>query len=284
MSVYKGDITSEKVDVIVNAANRDLQHIGGVAKAILDKGGKTIEKESQAILKQRRKKELRDGEAVTTESGNLPCKLLIHAVGPKWHEMGPTSSKKVLRQACLNSFEICQSRKMTSIALPAIGSGAFGMPKNVCAEVMFDTMEEFIRKGDPKKKTITDIRYVNIDDASLQTFSREFVSRYGDATNQFPGGGFDEMSPTGAEGGALKTQSLPNRGRNPKGNASKGSYSASNYRASSVVNNDHPLSFSDKDTSYSGAVKKNTGEKDARPLPLPGPGAMKDKEEGKDFF
>ena len=84
------------------------------------------------------------------------------------------------------------------------------------------------------------------------------------------------------KGDITSEQSLPNRGRNPKGNASKGSYSASNYRASSVVSNDHPLSFSDKDTSYSGAVKKNTGEKHGRPLP--GPGAMKDKEEGKDLF
>lgn len=281
MSVYKGDITSEKVDVIVNAANRDLQHNGGVAKAILDKGGKTIQKESQAIMKKRWHKVLRDGEVVTTASGNLPCKLVVHAVGPIWRDMGPTNSRMLLRQACLSSFEECEAHELKSIALPAIGSGAFGMPKDVCAQVMFETMEEFIRKGDPKKKWITDIRFVNIDDASVQAFSREFMFRYDDnlENDKFPGASFDEILPTGSMGETLKSQSRSNRGRNLKGNASKGSHSAPSHLSSSIVGNDHGLSFSDNtgnaDTSYSDALKKEIGGKDGR-LP-PGAGTMKDK-------
>lgn len=282
MSVYKGDITSEKVDVIVNAANRDLKHIGGVAKAILDKGGKLIQKESQAIMKKRRHKILRDGEVVTTASGNLPCKLVVHAVGPIWRDMGPMNSKMLLRQACLSSFEECQAHELKSIALPAIGSGAFGMPKDVCAEVMFETMEEFIGKGDPKKKWITDIRFVNIDDASVQAFSREFMFRYDDnlQNEKFPGAGFDEMLPTDATGQTLKSQSRSNRGRNLKGNASNGSHSAPSHLGSSIFGNDHPLSFSDNAaTSSSDALTREMRGKDGR-LP-PGAGAMKDKEEGK---
>lgn len=288
MSVYKGDITSEQVDVIVNAANKDLQHTGGVAKAILDKGGQTIQKESQAIMKQRRHKFLRDGEVVTTPSGNLPCKLVVHAVGPMWHEMGPNNSQMLLREACLSSFEECQANKMKSIALPAIGSGAFGMPKDVCAKVLFETMEEFIRKGDPKKQSITDIRFVNIDDASVQAFSREFMSRYVDnlQNDKFPGGGFDKTLPTGAKGETFKSQSRSNRGRNPKGNASKGSYSATSHHTSSIGCNDHPLSFSDNSgnaaTPLSDALKRGLGGKDGRRRP--GAGAMKDKEEGKYIY
>ena len=171
MSVYKGDITNEKVDAIVNAANTDLIHAGGVAKAILDRGGKKIKEESQFIIKKRGV--LKDGEAVHTKSGNLPCKAVVHAVGPRWDVVGSTNSRKILRRACLNSFYESEKLKMTSIALPAIGSGIYGMPKDVCAEVMFDAVEEFVTKGDPKKKTITDIRFVNIDDPSVQAFMKE---------------------------------------------------------------------------------------------------------------
>ena len=288
VSVYKGDITSEQVDVIVNAANRDLQHIGGVAKAILDKGGKTIQNESEAIMKQRRHKFLRDGEAVTTPSGNLPCKLVVHAVGPIWHEMGQMISPMLLREACLSSFEECQAHNMKSIALPAIGSGAFGMPKDVCAKVMFETMEEFIRKSNQKKQSITDIRFVNIDDASVQAFSREFMSRYDDnlRDDKFPGGSFDKTLPTGAKGGTFNSRSRSNRGRDPKGDASKGRYSAGSQHTSSVGSNDHPLSFSDNSgnaaPSFSDALKRGRGGKDGGLRP--GAGAMKDKEEGKYIF
>jgi len=68
---------------------------------------------------------------------------------------------------------------MTSIALPAIGSGSLGMPKDECARVMFDAVVEFVKQGNPKKKTITDIRFVNIDDPSVQAFKTEFISRFG---------------------------------------------------------------------------------------------------------
>ena len=113
LSVYKGDITNEKVDVIVNASNRELDHTGGVAKAILDKGGQTIQKESWAITKQRGSK-LKDGDAVTTKSGKLLCKAVVHVVGPKWFDVGSVNSKKILRRACFNSFFESQKLNMTS--------------------------------------------------------------------------------------------------------------------------------------------------------------------------
>lgn len=284
VSVYKGDITNEQVDVIVNAANRDLDHIGGVAKAILDKGGKSIQKESWGIIKQRGSKPLKDGEAVVTKSGNLPCKMVVHAVGPKWVDVGSTNSKRILRLACVNSFLQTQKLNMTSIALPAIGSGIYGMPKDVCAEVMFDAVDEFARKGDPKKRTITDIRFVNIDDPSVQAFGKEFISRYGDNQesshgNKTPGGGSGRIS-TGAEGGtSAAPPSRSNRDKNQNRNMSNNSRATTNdaresqpHRTSfgsSAANANHPLSSSghssSPNASYSNAVKKNTGGDDSRP-------------------
>lgn len=128
MSVYKGDLTSERVDVIVNAANNRLRHERGVAKAILDKGGKVIEVESTEIIAKRGT--LKDGEAVVTTSGYLPCKKVVHAVGPVFR--GLSQSRFILRRACLNSLNAV-AQEYNSIALPAIGTGDYGMPKDECA-------------------------------------------------------------------------------------------------------------------------------------------------------
>ena len=80
--IVLNDITSEKVDAITNAANEDLWHGGGVAGAIVRKGGEVIQKESRAYVKVH-------GRVVTgtcgyTRGGKLPCKYVIHAVGPIW--------------------------------------------------------------------------------------------------------------------------------------------------------------------------------------------------------
>ena len=174
VSVYKGDITSERVDVIVNAANNFLQHDAGVAKAILDRGGKTIQRECNEIIREH--KSLTDGIAVLTSAGNLHCKEIIHVVGPDCRKVNLSRARFVLRQACLNSLNMAQGSKMTSIAFPAIGSGC-GMPKDACAKVMFDAVKEFVNQRNPKKKTITDIRFVNIDDPSVQAFRKDLITR-----------------------------------------------------------------------------------------------------------
>ena len=313
VSVYKGDITKEQVDVIVNDANRELDHAGGVAEAILDKGGRSIQKESWAIIKQRRKK-LDDGEAVSTKSGNLPCKAVVHAVGPKWYDVGPVKSKKILRRACLNSFYEAQKLNMTSIALPAIGSGIYGMPKDFCAEIMFDAVEEFARQGDPAKKTITDVRFVNIDEPSVEAFGEEFMNRYADKlARETPGEDSVRFLPTGAEGGtSTGPYSRSNRSKknkthvsnkissiaNPKGGAE--GQNKHNLFGSSGANNSDPLGASGNasppNASYSGAVKGKTVDKGARPpivqqpghheetggfpLPTGGDKGKKDKKEG----
>lgn len=277
MSVLKGDITTQQVDVIVNAANERLQHDGGVAMAILHKGGKTIEEESRKIIKQRGT--LRNGEAVTTNPGKLPCKVVVHVVGPEWKKAGPKNSKKHLRHACLNSFLETEKLQMTSIALPAIGSGVYGMPKNVCAEVMLDAVDEFVRQGDPNKKTVADIRLVDIDDPSVQAFRKEFITRYPDyqevkANREVSTG----MSKPGIKGGS---STAPSRGRRNKNTAKsgpstmtpgdtigEGQHHPTRFTGALAANNDHPLSetgqLSSSRKSYSVALKGRIGDNDGR--------------------
>ena len=178
MSVYKGDITNEPVDVIVSASDRFLNHVDGVAKVIVNKGGKIIENESRVVI--RKRGSLRDGEVVATEAGNLPCRVVVHAVGPSWSAQRAKKCKQTLYRAYLNSLLEAQKRNMTSIALPVIGSGNCRMPIDMCAEVMCDAVDEFIRQGKFQKKTVTDIRFVNTDYPSVLAFSKKLKMRFGD--------------------------------------------------------------------------------------------------------
>lgn len=261
VSVYKGDITMEKVDAIVNAANEDLIHAAGVAKAIVDRGGKTIREESRDII--RRFGVLKDGDAVTTKSGKLPCSVVIHAVGPKWERVDPRKSKRILHQACQNAFSEAEKLSLESIAIPAIGSGIYGVPKDVCAEVMLDAVEEYVTKVSRNDKKLTDIRLVDLDDLSVEAFQTELLCRYGD-------------KPVTQSSNNLKAQPRSNRGRRGKSRGSKGSGSTNNSPGSSDARDDHSLSA--LATSYSGAVKRNVGEKDGK-APTIADGANADKEE-----
>ena len=173
LSVLKGDITDQHVDVIVNAANTRLAHGAGVAGAIVEKGGRVIQKESDDVI--RRIGFLSDGEVAMTGPGRLSCKKIIHAVGPEWR-IGEEKSKLLLRRACQESLVTASTNGFKSIAFPAISSGIYGMPKDVCAKVMFDAVKEYVLRRDPAKQILSDIRFVNIDDPTVKVFKKEFVN------------------------------------------------------------------------------------------------------------
>ena len=134
ISVYVGDITDfENAEVIVNAANCDLKHIGGLAAAILSKGGPIIQESSNRYTTRRGK--LATGDAwLTTEVGTLPCKALVHAVGPVWHG-GIRKEEKLLEKVCMEALCLV-SQAYQSIAFPAISSGIYGYPIDKCAKCM----------------------------------------------------------------------------------------------------------------------------------------------------
>ncbi|XP_068724846.1 uncharacterized protein [Montipora capricornis] len=177
LSVCRGDITNVQVDAIVNAANEFLQHGAGVADAIVRKGGSQIQEESNKITRTRG--HLNVGEAVATSGGHLPCRYVIHAVGPRWNEHGKKASKSLLRQACLASLNLAALElQLSSIALTAISSGIFGMPKDICAQVVFKAVEEFSESQKAEFSTLRDVRIVIIDEPTISVFSEEFIKRY----------------------------------------------------------------------------------------------------------
>jgi O-acetyl-ADP-ribose deacetylase (regulator of RNase III) len=148
--LIQGDITKAKVDAITNAANQGLQHIGGIAFALSEACGPSLQKESNEKVKEKRV--LDEGTVTVTGAGFLErenVKHIFHAIGPMWHSSN--SSKNIetrqevdlLKKTVLNVLEFGESYRCRSIAIPAISSGIFGFPKRLCAKIMFDTFESF---------------------------------------------------------------------------------------------------------------------------------------------
>jgi O-acetyl-ADP-ribose deacetylase len=161
-----GDIIERDVDVIVNAANSYLKHGGGVAAAIVRKGGKIIQEESDKISF------VPVGSAVITITGRLPCKSIIHTVGPR---MGEGNEDTKLRAAVRNSLELASDRKFKSISMPAISSGIFGFPKYRCAKILVEEAKNFLVNNN----IITSLEIVEfciIDGETRDYFKREFAS------------------------------------------------------------------------------------------------------------
>ncbi|GAV22245.1 O-acetyl-ADP-ribose deacetylase [Carboxydothermus pertinax] len=138
-----GDITREKVDAIVNAANSRLAGGGGVDGAIHRVGGPKIMAECQEIIK--KIGILPPGKAVATTAGNLPAKYVIHTVGPIYRD-GLKGEETVLREAYLSSLNLAKKLQVQSIAFPSISTGAYGYPVQEAAWIAIKAVVDFLEK------------------------------------------------------------------------------------------------------------------------------------------
>lgn len=174
--ILRGDITEERVDAIVNAANSYLKHGGGVAAAIARKGGEVIQKESDEWVRQYGP--VPTGKVAVTGAGNLPAKAVIHAVGPVWSQHSPEEADELLKSAVWNSLKAAHERGYESIAFPAISAGIFGFPKERCASILLDTAKEFCEKH--TDSSVKDIRFVLFDEPTFNAFVEAFDIRWGE--------------------------------------------------------------------------------------------------------
>jgi len=162
IKVVKGDITEEDVEAVVNAANSFLRHGGGVAGAIVRKGGKVIQQESDKIVKERGRVPV--GEAVWTSAGNLKAKYVIHTVGPVW---GEGEEEEKLRKAVKSALSLAERLRVSSVALPAISTGIFGYPKREGVRVIVNEVLNFVKSS---PNFVREIRLVSIDDETVELF------------------------------------------------------------------------------------------------------------------
>ncbi len=160
IELVKGDITELEVDAIVNAANSALKMGGGVAGAILRKGGREIQEECDRIGY------CPVGGAVITGAGRLKAKYVVHAVGPR---MGEGDEDRKLRNATLNALKVAEEHGVRSIAFPAISTGIFGFPKDRCAKIMLRAAVDYLSRGSRVKRVI----FCLYDDETYGIFREE---------------------------------------------------------------------------------------------------------------
>ena len=164
LRLVRGDITERVVDAIVNSANSNLYHGGGVAAAIAAKGGKIIQEESDKIGY------VATGNAVITSAGKLPCKAVIHVVGPR---EGEGKENEKLAQAINSVLELAQQNNFKSISIPAISTGIFGFPKDKCAKILVQESINFSQRQGPHSRPEI-IEFCIFDDETYEHFKEEF--------------------------------------------------------------------------------------------------------------
>ena len=145
------DLLAEATDGIVNAANGHLAHGGGVAAAIARAAGPALEREGEKLV--RSMGVVPVGEAVVTTAGRLPFKGVIHAVGPR---RGAGDEEARLARALRSAFELAHERGWRSLSFPAVSSGIFAVPLEICARAYLDAVAGFF--GERRDSTLKLLR------------------------------------------------------------------------------------------------------------------------------
>ncbi|XP_033756274.1 uncharacterized protein LOC117339018 [Pecten maximus] len=166
--VYKHSITHLQTDAIVNAANDDLKHIGGVAKAISVSAGAFVDYECRSIIL-KRGKPISVTNNVHTKAGNLKNKYIIHAVGPQWRYYRN-------KEKCLDDlswtveFALDKAADLgcAHVGMPAISAGIFGVPKVLCAEMYIRGIVRYSKQSIKTKSKVKEIHFVDIDDEIIR--------------------------------------------------------------------------------------------------------------------
>jgi len=164
INVISGDITALKVDAIVNAANTTLLGGGGVDGAIHLAAGPGLLEECRTL------RGCPIGQAKITSAYNLPCKFVIHAVGPVW-KGGDFGEEGLLASAYTNPVRIADNMKLQSIAFPNISTGIFSFPKELAAGIAITAVREALNKF----KSIQEVIFCVFDEENLEIYNRKLA-------------------------------------------------------------------------------------------------------------
>jgi O-acetyl-ADP-ribose deacetylase len=164
--LVQSDITRQKTDAIVNAANSSLMGGGGVDGAIHRAGGPQILEECQKIVLYQGR--LPAGKAAITSGGNLPARYVIHTVGPVWYG-GKSKEAELLSSAYSESLRVAEEYKLCSIAFPSISTGAYGSPVDEAAGVAIQTIVSFLQT---KAVSIIKVIFVLFDCRTYEAYRK----------------------------------------------------------------------------------------------------------------
>ena len=162
IQILQADITTLKVDAIVNAANSSLLGGGGVDGAIHRKGGSGILEACKKI--RARQGKCKTGEAVITTAGKLPSSYVIHTVGPVWNT-GGEDKEELLTNCYKNSLDLAIEHNIKTIAFPNISTGIYRFPKQLAAEIALKTVSAYKHKN-----TIDELYFCCFDQENYEIY------------------------------------------------------------------------------------------------------------------
>jgi O-acetyl-ADP-ribose deacetylase (regulator of RNase III) len=160
IEVVQGDITTEAVDAIVNAANKTLLGGGGVDGAIHRAGGPAILEECRQL------NGCDTGDAKITTGGNLPARYVIHTVGPVYQD-GGHREPELLASCYRRSLEVAVANGCKTVAFPAVSCGVYGYPMLDAAQIALETVSAFLAEHDEVEL----VRFVLFTDEALAAFT-----------------------------------------------------------------------------------------------------------------
>ncbi|XP_012331635.1 protein mono-ADP-ribosyltransferase PARP9 [Aotus nancymaae] len=169
LSVWKDDLTRHAVDAVVNAANEDLLHGGGLALALVTAGGIEIQEESKEFVARHGK--VPTGAIAVTRAGRLPCKEIIHAVGPRWTVWDTQGCIEKLKKAIgsILNYVVCGNTHIKTVAIPALSSGIFQFPLNLCTKIIVETIQVNLQ-GMLMMSNLKEIHLVSNEDPTVAAF------------------------------------------------------------------------------------------------------------------
>lgn len=166
ISVLRHDITKLSVDCIVNAANESLLGGGGVDGAIHRAAGPELLRECRTLGG------CNTGDAKISDAYRLPCKKVIHAVGPVYwaaKNRSPSLADKLLRGCYRKSLELAVENGLKSIAFSALSTGIYGYPSVEAAEAALDEVKQFLEKEDGKK--LDRVIFITFEQKDVQAYN-----------------------------------------------------------------------------------------------------------------
>lgn len=170
LECIKGDITRiDTVEAIVNAANNSLLGGGGVDGAIHRAAGKELLEECRTLHG------CRTGEAKITKAYKLPCKNVIHTVGPVWN-CGNSGEAGLLADCYYNSMELARQHGIRSIAFPSISTGVYSYPVEQAAKIAVQTVRDY---GKEYKTAFDKVVWVLFDDKTYRIYREQIMKKGG---------------------------------------------------------------------------------------------------------